>query len=371
MKLNVTKKILLGYVVVLLLMLAYAALTYFNGKKIEATTVSLSAEKIPALITVSHLKSNLQTQTIQLYELYATNDVTTFQKAHAATAAAMLQDGANLQSLPEFKPFDTPLALISAKQESFRNQFLDVMRQPEVDWDKARAVLSSFSASAAEMSSQLDQLVSQVSDDTLAQAKASQQLTEQLINLALSLAGLVFLGVLLMSYYSHKQVIVPLNSVSSALSDVTTRHDLTYRLKRQNDDEIGAIASAANHLLAEFQQLARTLDGTAQNVNRTTNALTKVTRDARASMAERNANLRGATEDFMREVAASSKQNTGAKEADMDLHQSQMKFIDAHLKEINQGIKMNENNEKAVLSATTELEKLAENMQSQIRLLNF
>jgi hypothetical protein len=32
---------------------------------------------------------------------------------------------------------------------------------------------------------------------------------------------------------------------------------------------------------------------------------------------------------------------------------------------------MNESNEQSILSATAELEKLAENMQSQIRLLNF
>ena len=371
MNLNVMQKILMGYVIGFILLLAFALLTYFNGKKIEATTVLLSEQKVPSLIAVSSLKSNMQAQTNQLYELYATNDSAVFEKKHAATAAAMLLDSANLQSLPEFKVFDAPLAVIAAKQAELRSQFLDIMRQPAVDWDKAREVLSAFSASSAEMSGQLDQLVGKVSEQTLAQAKASQQLTEQLINLALSLAGLVFLGVLAMAYYSHKQVAMPLTNVSNALSDVATRRDLTYRLKLHSKDEIGAIATSANNLISEFQQLARTLDGTAQEVNRTTSSLTKVTRLARVSMADRNANLRKATEDFMREVEASSKAGNGAKEVDMDLHRSQMKFIQAHLNEINQGIKTNESNEQSVLSATAELEKLAENMQSQIRLLNF
>jgi methyl-accepting chemotaxis protein len=347
-----------------LLLLAFAFLTYFNGKKIEATTILLSEQKLPGTIAVSSLKSNLQTQTNQLYELYATNDSADYEKKHAATAAAMLVDTGNLQSLAEYQPFDHTLTVISGKQAEQRSQFLAVMRQTEVDWDKAREVLSAFSASSAEMSGQLDQLVSKVSEQTLAQAKASQELTDQLINLALLLAGLVFLGGLAVAYYNHKQVVVPLSNVSNALSDVATRHDLTYRLKPHSNDEIGAIATSANNLIAEFQQLARTLDGTAQEVNRTTSSLT-------SNMADRNANLRQATEDFMREVEASTKASAGVKEDDMDLHRSQMKFIQAHLNEINQGIKMAESNEQSVLSATAELEKLAENMQSQIRLLNF
>ena len=42
MKLNVTQKILVGYVLGFILLLAFAALRLLNGKKIEATTVALS-----------------------------------------------------------------------------------------------------------------------------------------------------------------------------------------------------------------------------------------------------------------------------------------------------------------------------------------
>ena len=47
MKFNVTQKILVSYVLGFILLLAFAALTLLNGKKIEATIVALSQEKIP------------------------------------------------------------------------------------------------------------------------------------------------------------------------------------------------------------------------------------------------------------------------------------------------------------------------------------
>ena len=60
MKLKVTQKILLGYFAGFILLLAFAGLTLFNGKRIEATTVQLSQQKLPALIAVAALKSGLQ-----------------------------------------------------------------------------------------------------------------------------------------------------------------------------------------------------------------------------------------------------------------------------------------------------------------------
>lgn len=371
MKLNVTQKILVGYVAGFILLLAFTALTLFNGKKIEATTVTLSQEKIPGLIAVSSLRSDLQTQTIQLYELYATNDQALFQKNHQASMTSMQQDVVKLRALEEFRSYEAPLAVMTAKQTELTNQFVQVMKQSEIDWDVARSTLSAFSASAKDTDNTLNQLVKTVSEQTLARANASQKLTEQLINAGLVLAFLVFLGVLAMAKYSHRQVALPLRDVSTALGDITARRDFTYRLKQYTYDEVGDIVVSANLLLDEFQRLARTLDGTTQEVNRTMNNLTEITEDTRVSMVDRNAKLRTATQDFMKDIEASAKVNGVAKEIDMDLHRAQMKFIQTHLNEIDEGTKVTDRNVQALQGSTTKLQKLAENMQSQIRLLNF
>jgi methyl-accepting chemotaxis protein len=304
-KLNVTQKILFGYVVGFVLLMAFAALTLLNGKKIEATTIALSQEKIPGLIAVASLKSSVQAQSNQLYELYATNDVAVFNQQKQVTIANMQQQISKLAALAEYKQYQTSLAELGAKQSALSEKFVQIMRAPEVDWDGARTALAAFSDSANETSAELDNLVTTVSTNTLNSAKVSQKLTEQLINLALVLAGLIFLGVIAMAYYSHRQVAAPLREISEVLGGIVARKDLTYRIKYRNDDEIGQIATNTNNLLEEFQRLARTLDGTAQEVNRASKGLTEIT-DA-----------------------------------------------------------------TALKTATAKLQKLAENMQSQIKLLNF
>lgn len=315
MKLNVTQKILVGYVVGFILLMAFAAFTLFNGKKIEATTVALSEEKIPGLIAAASLKSNVLAQSNQLYELYATNDQAAFSKQHQATIVAMQVEVAKLQSLAEYKLYEADLAKMGAKQAALTDQFVQIMRAPEVNWDAARGALATFSKSANEMGVSLDGLVKTVSDQTLASASTSNRLTEQLINLALVLAGLTFLGVLAAAYYSHRQVAVPLREISDVLGGIAARKDLTYRIKQRGEDEIGKIALATNNLLEEFQKLARTLDGTAQEVNRTSKNLTEIAEAAKVNMTATSA--------------------------------------------------------EALKTSTTKLQKLAENMHSQIRLLNF
>lgn len=370
-KLNVTQKILFGYVVGFVLLMAFAALTLFNGKKIEATTIALSQEKIPGLIAVASLKGNVQAQTNQLYELYATNDLTKFSRQRTASITNMQQEVTKLRALSEYKPYEETLANLGAKQGALTDKFVDIMRAPEVNWDAAREALAAFSNSASEMGTQLDGLVKTVSNQTLARAEVSQQLTEQLVTLAVVLASIIFLGVIAMAYYSHRQVAAPLREISEVLGGIAARKDLTHRIKQRSDDEIGQIALATNNLLEEFQKLARTLDGTAQEVNRTTSGLTEITESTRVNMVDRNSKLRTATQTFMSEIEASAKAKNMAKEVDVELHRAQMKFIQTHLNEIDDGSQATERNVNALKTSTAKLQKLAENMHSQIKLLNF
>jgi methyl-accepting chemotaxis protein len=370
-KLNVTQKILFGYIVGFILLMAFAALTLFNGKKIEATTIVLSQEKIPGLIAAASLKSNVQLQTNQLYELYATNDLTTFSKQRQASIADMLQEVAKLSALAEYKPYQKSLMGLGAKQAILTDNFVRIMSAPEVDWDGAREALAAFSQSADAMGDELDNMVNRVSTNTLSSAKVSQKLTEQLISLAIVLAGLIFLGVIAMAYYSHRQVAVPLREISEVLGGIVARKDLTYRIKYRSDDEIGRIALDTNNLLEEFQKLARTLDGTAQEVNRATNQLTEITESAKLNMVNRNSKLRTATQIFMGEIEASTRAKNIAKEVDLELHRAQMKFVQTHLKEIDDGSQTADHSVNALKTSTIKLQKLAENMQGQIKLLNF
>ena len=86
----------------------------------------------------------------------------------------MKQEVAKLQSLTEYKLYEAELAKMGAKQAALTDQFVQIMRAPEVNWDAAREALAAFSKSANAMGVSLDGLVKTVSDQTLASANASK-----------------------------------------------------------------------------------------------------------------------------------------------------------------------------------------------------
>jgi methyl-accepting chemotaxis protein len=362
---------MLGYIVGFLLLSAFATLTLFNGKQIEATTLELSQTKIPALITAANLKSDLQIQINQLYELYATNDHKAFEDSHLRSLGMMNDNLAKLRSLEEYKSHEAKLLEIGVKQSNLAKIFVDVMRQPEVDWDKAREALAAFSASANAMSQELDVLVKQVADKTLLSAQNSQSLTEQLIQVGIVLAVLTLLGVISMAYYAHTQVAKPLKAVSSQLTDLTNRHDLTYRLKHLSNDEVGDIVNSTNHLLEEFQKLTHTLYGTSEELTRTLKNLTDTSEMTSANSFERNNKLKSAVMNFMDDIKFTSKTNGAFNGIDIELHRAQIKFIQSHLKDIDDETNATTSHAEILRNSALKLQKLADNMHSQIRSFNF
>ena len=100
-------------------------------------------------------------------------------------------------------------------------------------------------------------------------------------------------------------------------------------------------------------------------------SLTDITENTRLNMADRNTKLRLATQQFMDDIEASAKDNAKAVEVDIELHRAQMKFIQLHLNEMDDTKQMSDQNVTALQTSTGKLQKLAENMQGQIRLLNF
>ena len=159
-----------------------------------------------------------------------------------------------------------------------------------------------------------------------------------------------------MAYYSHRQVAAPLRDISDALSGIAARKDLTQRIRQRSDDEIGAITMATNNLLEEFQKLARTLDGTAQEINRTSKSLTDITENAHLNMADRNTKLRSATQQFMGDIEASAKDKTKAIGVDIELHRAQMKFVQLHLNKTDEDKQATDRNVNDLQTSTGKLQ---------------
>jgi hypothetical protein len=205
MQFKFTQSLLTGYVVGLVLLLIFVAIAYTNGKKIDNTIVNLANEEIPGLIAASNLKRDFQAQTLKLYELYATNDEVAYKNQYIKIKAAILIDASNLQSVAEHTDFVANLDKKILQQEEKANQFVEIMRQSEVDWDAARSALSEFSAGANNIEAELDNLITQVTAKTQDQVATTKALSTQLTYIGLLFIGSLIVGLLALIYFSpHK-----------------------------------------------------------------------------------------------------------------------------------------------------------------------
>ena len=202
---NFKRNVLMGYVVLFVLLIGFVAVSTVNASKIEVATSSLVNQKLPGLIAASQLKHDFQAQTIQLYELYATNDHTAYQAHYAKNKAAILIDAANLQSLAEYNKSAISIEKLSLQQDAIATGFVNIMASPEIDWDAARAALLTFSNGTNAIDNSLDTLVTSVTAQTQQQAETSKQHLNQLFNIGIVFMGLLFLGLSIMLYVVRAQ----------------------------------------------------------------------------------------------------------------------------------------------------------------------
>ena len=204
---NFKRNVLLGYVVLFILLIGFVTVSTVNAGKIEAATTSLVSQKLPGLIAASQLKHDFQAQTIELYELYATNNHNAYQTHYAKNKSAILIDTANLQSLAEYNSSAISIEKLSLQQDVIAARFVNIMSSPDVDWDAARAELLAFSNGTSAIDAHLDTLVSSVTAQTQQQAETSKKHLAQLFTIGIIFVGLLFLGLSVMLYFVRTQKI--------------------------------------------------------------------------------------------------------------------------------------------------------------------
>ena len=202
---NFKRNVLLSYVVLFFLLIGFVAVSTINASKIEKATTGLVNQKLPGLIAASQLKHDFQAQTIQLYELYATNDHAIYKDNYAKNKAAILTNAANLQSLAEYNSSAANIEKLSLQQDATASKFVAIMANPSVDWDAARAELLVFSKGTTAIDSSLDALVNDVTVQTKQQADISKKHLSQLFIIGMVFVGLLFLGLSIMLYMVRTQ----------------------------------------------------------------------------------------------------------------------------------------------------------------------
>jgi hypothetical protein len=205
MQFKFTKSLLAGYIIGLVLLLILVTITYFHGKKIDKTIVNLANREIPSLIAASNLKRDFQAQTLELYELYATNDEEAYKTEYVKIKSSTLINASNLKALLDGDGFVASLDKSILLQEEKANRFVFIMRQPEVDWDSARESLADFSASANKIEHELDMLVVKVTTNTQKQVFASKSLSAELTYIGVLFICLLVICLIALIHYSPRK----------------------------------------------------------------------------------------------------------------------------------------------------------------------
>lgn len=371
MNFKVTTKILFGYVVAFILFLAFAILTFTNGRRIELTTLDLSQNKLPSLVVISEIKSGLQQQRNHLYELYATNDHVIFNNKNTPNLASINENLKKLDHLSIYKGNSKDLELMLKKQTLIANDFVQVMSQSEVNWDNARSALSEHSKETSNTDNYLNSLVQEVSKQTLTTANQSVSLITQLKNSALVLILVEFLIIIAMLYFVLVYVVRPLKNLTDSINDLSVRKDLKYRIKKSSNDEIGDIAIATNKLIEELQVLAIALHRISGEVSSTNTNLAKITDNAKKGMIETNVRLIDTTKELMKEIQTGTNSSKSLNADEMRIYSAQIKFIQNHMIEINEGKLNTEKNISNLEIESDKLNKLLDTMFEQIRRLHY
>lgn len=196
-------KLTVSYFLLFILLVVLLVFGYMSSRTIENTISNLVGTKVPSLIYSSNLKQKFQTQTIQLYELYATNDEAKFEDDYAKNKAAILVETENLRQEPKYEEFAALIEALSDKQDLLANDFVTTMAQSNVDWDAARENLARFSESSVKIERQLDEMILKISNEAEVQAKNSKQALTKQFNYGIILAGLV-LACLLFNIFSTR-----------------------------------------------------------------------------------------------------------------------------------------------------------------------
>jgi len=115
-------------------------------------------------------------------------------------------------------------------------------------------------------------------DDEIARTQAlSKESIQHTFNLMFLLAGAVMLVVIVIALFTAKRMIRPINELAASLRDIAGGGgDLTRRLRKNNDDEIGDVISAFNAFVDTIHQLVKRIFEATQEL---TNVNAAVARD--------------------------------------------------------------------------------------------
>ena len=277
---SISKKVLLGYLLVLIVAIAASVTLFGAASEVKQRTSQFIGETLPELNDLQQVKQSLDAIQIAAYGLYGTmieaDEFVGVISENSQHLEQLLVAGGSLASHQEHQTIVEEIAVLITVMDRLHS----VMTADEVDWDGARDILVEVDRYAKNVSEKLIKINKAVSlDASNSSAAIHTEIADiQLLVLAL-LASIVTVAVVAYTL-SHKNIALPIRELAQELDHVAQSYDLTRVVPERSNDEIGLAAASVNRLLKAFNSGITDVRDIANNINELVDVLGSTSENA-------------------------------------------------------------------------------------------
>lgn len=201
MKFHTKNKIFAVHAVVFAVGVLLSTLIYFHGRGVMDVTEFLVERDLPALKSLSDLKTDVIELEPILYEYYISANRGRFLERLESNRQRI---AANLRVAREAFPQSATVADVESRYaeiKSLARSLDETLSAERIDQDQARALIATISRSCAQVIQQLDGIVRTLQNRVSGRAQASHDKVYSIIGLVAFFSGMLFLVVVIAGHY--------------------------------------------------------------------------------------------------------------------------------------------------------------------------
>jgi len=277
---SISKKVLLGYVLVLIVAIVASVTLFGAASEVEQRTSQFIGKTLPELNDIQQVQQSLDAVQIAAYGLYGTmieaDEFANVMTEKRSQFDQLLLSNGLLASHQEYPSIVEEIQVLIVVLQRLEQ----VMIADEVDWDGAREILVEVDKYSKNISAKLSSISNDVSlDASNSSAAIKTEISDiQLLVLAL-LASIVTVAIVAYTL-SHKKIALPIRELAEELDHVAQSYDLTKVVIERSNDEIGLAAGSVNRLIKAFNSGITDVRNIANNINELVDVLGSTSENA-------------------------------------------------------------------------------------------
>ncbi len=249
---SISKKVMVGYIGIILVLVVTSVLLYAESTKILTQKETFVQEVLPTLRSVEQAATTLNKIQIAAYELYGTTlELPDFNREVSQYEAALDSKLNELRQARMGNTSDLQQQRDAVWQQV--NRLKAIMGADRVDWDGAREALAAIQVQMQQVQDSLTQVKSAVSRNA---EVASDNISTEIF----AMRGLILFTVIAISgitFFSflgaQRGIAKPVKALSKQLDRIVVEHDLSKDIDIRSSDEVGGAANSVNELLVAFR----------------------------------------------------------------------------------------------------------------------